>query len=139
MPSEFDTFAANFVAPALQEQFGERGEQGKLATLVVHEPNRNQPVELVGVMIGNLKANDLDEDIDGTRTKEKVTSIVELTIPLIGDNQGYQPVVGSRCKLPGYSEEFVFEEVLSEGDGFATVRTERKQIASIRQTNSERS
>ena len=61
MPSEFDTFAASFAAPALAEQFAERDEHGKLAQ-VPYKPNKDSQANLlVGVTVGPLR-QDVRED-----------------------------------------------------------------------------
>ena len=52
MPSDFDTFASEFAAPAMSDHFAERDEHGKLAEVECKLAD-STTVELVGVVVGN--------------------------------------------------------------------------------------
>ena len=73
MPSEFDTFAAEFAAPAMVEQFAERDANNNLAKVDYFPPGSVQAVELVGVIVGPLSVESVEAEQGSLVRRETVT------------------------------------------------------------------
>ena len=81
MASEHDTFASEFAAPFLVEQFGQRDSEGDFAVVEVFEPGNTEPIELLGVSVGRLRISDEVDDERGTYRVDQIEDSVELEIP----------------------------------------------------------
>lgn len=141
MPSEFDTFAAEFAAPALAQQFGWRDEQGAMAVIVCREPGDVEPLELLGVSIGRLRITDEIPDEHGTHVRDQVEDVVDLYIPRkqIKLSTLYTAKTESRFDLPPHpGESFTLLEVIDETHSLSVVRCSRKHIVRIHSSRSER-
>ncbi len=74
MPSEHDTFAAEFSAPFLAEQFGARDSEGDFAEIQYMPPSGGDLIKLVGWSVGRITTRtELTAEIGQVETIELLT------------------------------------------------------------------
>ena len=74
MPSNNDTFTAEFVSPFLAEQFGERNSEGVFVENSYMPPSGGDPIKLVGWNIGDITTRpEITAEIGQVETVELLT------------------------------------------------------------------
>ncbi len=140
MPSEHDTFAAEFSAPFLAEQFGARDDQGDFTVVKVLEPGNAEPLELLGVSVGRLRINDEVDDERGSYRVDQIEDSLELVIPRqqLKLSKPYDPKIESKVSLKDYpGEAFVIVDVVSLTHSSAQVRCTRTHVVVQGRSGSE--
>ena len=140
MPSEHDTFAEEFVAPFMTEQFGERDAQGDFVAIEVREPGNTKPLQLLGVSVGRLRISDEVDDERGSYRVDQIDDSLELQIPRqqLKLSKLYDPKIGSKVSIAAYAgEAFSIADIVSLSHSWAQVRCVRKHVARLGRSGSE--
>ncbi len=129
-------------APAISEALGDRDEQGDFVVVTVVEPGNKQPLELLGVSVGDLRISDEVDDERGTYQVDQIEDSVELVIPRrqLRLKNLYEPKIESKVKLEAYpGASFVFVDVVSLTHSSAQIRCTRTHVVAQGRQGSEQS